>query len=205
MKITSPNHRSLVASTETQRTQALAHFYLIRPFLEDGVPLTHIAAEHQLAVRTLRRWVQQYRAYGLIGLSTAPRKDQGHRRSVTPELQHVIEGLALQKPRRTMANIHRETVRMSREHNWTPPSYSTVKRIIQQIDPQLTTLAHEGSKAYQEAFDLMYRHQASAPNEVWQADHSLLSIVVLNEHGKPAKPWLTIILDDYSRAVAGYS
>jgi putative transposase len=74
-----------------------------------------------------------------------------------------------------------------------------------QIDPALTTLAHEGSKAYQEAFDLIYRHQASAPNEVWQADHSLLPIFVLNEQGKPAKPWLTIILDDYSRAIPGYS
>jgi putative transposase len=205
MEITSPNPRSLVASTETQRTHALEHFHLIRPFLENGVPLTHIAAEHQLAVRTLRRWVQQYRAHGLAGLSKAPRKDQGHRRSVTPELQHVIEGLALQKPRRTIANIHRETVRISRERNWTPPSYSTIKRIVRQIDPALTTLAHEGSKAYQEAFDLIYRHQASVPNEVWQSDHSLLPIVVLNDQGKPAKPWLTIILDDYSRAVAGYS
>jgi putative transposase len=205
MESTSSNPRSLVASTETQRTHALEHFHLIRPFLENGVPLTHIASEHQLAVRTLRRWVQQYRAHGLAGLSKAPRKDQGHRRSVTPELQHVIEGLPLQKPRRTIANIHRETVRISRERNWTPPSYSTIKRIVRQIDPALTTLAHEGSKAYQEAFDLIYRHQASVPNEVWQSDHSLLPIVVLNDQGKPAKPWLTIILDDYSRAVAGYS
>jgi putative transposase len=205
MKSTSRSHRELSALTETHRTQALKHFQLIRPFLNDGVSLPHIASTHQLSVRTLRRWVQQYRAHGLAGLSKAPRKDQGHRRSVTPELQHVIEGLALQKPRRTIANIHRETVRISRERHWTPPSYSTVKRIVQKIDPQLTTLAHEGSKAYQEAFDLIYRHQTSAPNEVWQADHSLLPIVVLNEQGKPAKPWLTIILDDYSRAVAGYS
>jgi putative transposase len=131
MKITSPNHRSLVASPETQRTQALEHFHLIRPFLENGVPLTHIAAEHQLAVRTLRRWVQQYRAHGLAGLMRAARKDQGQRRSLTPQLQHVIEGLALQKPRRTVANIHRETARISRERNWTPPSYSTIQRIVQ--------------------------------------------------------------------------
>jgi putative transposase len=205
MKITSPNHRSLIASPEPQRTQALEHFHLIRPFLETGVPLTHIAAEHQLAVRTLRRWVQQYRAHGLAGLMRAARKDQRQRRSLTPQLQHIIEGLALQKPRRTVANIHRETARISRERNWTPPSYSTIQRIVRQIDPALTTLAHEGSKAYQEAFDLIYRHQASAPNEVWQADHSLLPIFVLNEQGKPAKPWLTIILDDYSRAISGDS
>ncbi len=39
---------------------------------------------------------------------------------------------------------------------------------------------------------------------MWQADHSLLPIWLLDEHGKPAKPWLTVVLDDYSRAVAGY-
>jgi putative transposase len=124
MEIPSPHHRSLVALTETQRAQALAHFHLLRPFLDDGVPLTHIAALHRLSVRTLRRWVQQYRAHGLVGLSKAIRKDQGQRRSLMPELQHIIEGLALQKPRRTVANIHRETVRISREHHWTPPSYT---------------------------------------------------------------------------------
>jgi putative transposase len=205
MESTAPHYGSLVSLTETQRAQALAHFHLIRLFLDDGVPLTHIATFHRLSVRTLRRWVQQYRAHGLAGLSKAPRKDQGQRRSLTPELQRIIEGLALQKPRRTVATIHREAVRISREHHWTPPSYSTVQRIVQNLSPQLTTLAHEGAKAYQEMFDLIYRHQASAPNEVWQSDHSLLPIVVRHDQGKPVRPWLTIILDDYSRAVAGYA
>jgi putative transposase len=204
MEIT-PHHSSLVTATETQRTQALTRFRLIRPFLEDGVPLTQIAAVHPLSVRTLRRWVRQYRAHGLAGLIRAARKDQGQRRSVTAHLQQVIEGLALQKPRRTVAQIHRETARISHERNWTPSSYSTIKRIVSRIDPALTTLAHEGAKAYQEEFDLLFRHQASAPNEVWQADHSLLPIFVLNDHGKPEKPWLSIILDDYSRAIAGYA
>jgi putative transposase len=94
MKITAPHHGELSASTETQRAQALEHFYRIRPFLEGGVPVTHIAAEHRLSLRTLRRWVQQYRDQGLAGLMRAARKDQGHRRSLTPQLQRVIEGLA---------------------------------------------------------------------------------------------------------------
>src|SRR4051812_44189012 len=204
MESASPNHGELSASTATQRAQALERFRLIRLFLEDGVPLTHIAAQRQLSVRTLRRWVRQYRAHGLAGLMRAARKDQGQRRSVTAQLQQIIEGLALQKPRRTLANIHRETARLWRERGWPSPSYSTVRRIVGQLDPALTTLAHEGLKAYQEKFDLIYRHQASAPNEVWQADHSPLPIFVLNERSQPAKPWLTIILDDYSRGVPGY-
>jgi hypothetical protein len=70
MESTSPNHGELSASTETQRAQALEHFRLIRPCLEDGVALTHIAAQHQRSVRTVRRWVRQYRAHGLACSAT---------------------------------------------------------------------------------------------------------------------------------------
>ncbi len=44
----------------------------------------------------------------------------------------------------------------------------------------------------------------SVPNEMWQADHMKLDIWLENEQGKAKRPWLTVILDDYSRAVAGY-
>src|SRR2546421_9789372 len=190
--------------TDPQRAEALSHFHLIRPFLEDGVPLTQVAREYQISIRTLRRWVQRYRSDGLIGLARPMRKDKDQRRAVTAQIQQFIEGLALEKPRRTIATIHREVVKLAKAREWKTPSYSTVERIVQQLDPALMTLAHEGSKVYREEFDVIYRHEASAPNEVWQADHSLLPILVLNEQGKPAKPWLTIILDDYSRGVPGY-
>jgi putative transposase len=42
-------------------------------------------------------------------------------------------------------------------------------------------------------------------NEIWQADHTELDVVVLDSDGSPARPWLTLILDDHSRAVAGYT
>ena len=44
----------------------------------------------------------------------------------------------------------------------------------------------------------------SRPNEIWQADHTLLDIWLLDEEGQPARPWLTVIEDDYSRCIAGY-
>ncbi|STO91522.1 Mu transposase C-terminal domain-containing protein [Fluoribacter dumoffii] len=42
------------------------------------------------------------------------------------------------------------------------------------------------------------------PNQIWQADHTLLDILVLDGKGSVKRPWLTIIMDDYSRAIAGY-
>jgi len=47
----SPLHSLVTSFTEAQRLQALERFHLIRPFLEDGVPLTPIAAQYQLQSR----------------------------------------------------------------------------------------------------------------------------------------------------------
>lgn len=123
---------------------------------------------------------------------------------MTPELQRLIEGLALRKPRPSAAAIFRQVRRVATDQGWHPPSYSTVYDVIRRLDPALVTLAHEGRKAYQERFDLLYRREASRPNEIWQADHTPLDLWILDEEGKPARPWLTVILDDYSRAVTDH-
>lgn len=193
-----------VQNAKSECMDALERFYVIRPFLEDGVPLAHIAREQAIARRTLTRWVQQYRTRGLAGLTRKVRADKGARRNIPPDLQLLIEGLALEKPRRSTASIHRRISRVTREQGWPTPSYSQVSAIIDALDPGLVVLAHEGSKVYREHFDLLYRFEAQAPNHLWQADHTLLPIWLLNDQGKAARPWLSAILDDHSRAIAGY-
>jgi putative transposase len=64
-------------------------------------------------------------------------------------------------------------------------------------------MAHDGDAAYR--FEMVYRRTADHPNEQWQCDHTLLDIAVIDATGAAARPWLTVVLDDYSRAVAGYS
>ena len=60
-------------------------------------------------------------------------------------------------------------------------------------------------KKYEEQFDLVHIREANYPNEIWQADHTLLDIEIFDEKGQKNRPWLTIILDDYSRCIAGYN
>lgn len=50
----------------------------------------------------------------------------------------------------------------------------------------------------------MHRREALKPNAVWQVDHAQLHIVLLGEDGTATRPWLTIVIDDYSRVIAGY-
>jgi len=194
----------VTALTEEQRRRAQERFSVLRPCLEEGAPLSQVARQAGVPLRTAQRWLRQYRQQGLAGLARPPRHDRGRRR-LPDLLVELIEGLALRRPPPSVASVHRQVATVAREQGWPVPSYGRVYDIVRHLDPGLVVLAHEGAKAYKETFDLLYRHEADGPNATWQADHTPLDLWVLDEHGQPARPWLTVVLDDYSRAVAGYS
>jgi putative transposase len=190
--------------SEAERNRAFERFKLLRPFLEQGVPLARVASDRGLALRTARRWAARYHREGLAGLARKGRSDRGKRR-LSDTLRQAIEGLALSKPPLSAASIHRQAVALAEHLGEAPPGYDAVYHLVRALDPPLLTLAHQGTKAYADTFDLLYRHEATGPNAVWQADHTELDIVLKDGRGRPEKPWLTVILDDYSRAVAGYA
>ncbi len=172
---------------------------------DDGVPWTRIAAQSGVPLRTLTRWSAQYRADPTSrGVQRPERTDRGTRR-IAAELVKAIEALALRRPEPTAAFIHRRVGDIARERGLTAPSYSSVRTIIAAIDPGLRTLAQHGDAAYRDNFELVFRRTATRPNEQWQADHTLLDVAILDKTGAPLRPWLTVVLDDYSRAVAGYT
>lgn len=195
---------TLTQLTESERNEALRRYRLLRPALEGDVPASHVAEQAAISERTARRWVQDYKRYGLAGLVRSGRSDRGKHRSISKEVRHLIEGLALQKPAPTAASVHRRVASVAEQKGWKVPSYSLVTEIIRSLSPAIVTLAHEGTKQYKETYDLIHRREATRPNEIWQADHSQLKIFLLNDEGKPAKPWVTVIIDDYSRSVVGY-
>jgi putative transposase len=101
---------------------AVARFRLLRAFLEDGVPLAAVAREAGVPLSTAKRWVRRYRARGLDGLARRPRFDKGVPRVLLAPVRELIEGLALQKPRRSIAGIARIVADTARERGWAVPS-----------------------------------------------------------------------------------
>jgi len=186
------------------RKSALDKFTLLQPYLDKTSTLISISEQTGIAIRNLHRWVNQYHQYGLEGLKPKPRKDKGIYREFPEDLIKMIEGLALQKPKRTVASIHRQITHYAQNLKLAIPSYPTVFKIINKISPDLMSLAHEGTQSYQQKFDILYLRESSRPNHIWQADHTLLGIYILDDKRELKRPWLTIIIDDYSRAIAGY-
>lgn len=183
---------------------ALARWRILRLHIEDAIPLTTLAKEAGIGLRTLQRWKKRYLGGGIDALDHGSRADRGTRRT-SSALVSFIERLALTRPRPSLAMLHRLARAEAERSGITPPSYSTVRSIAQSLDPALVTLALEGPASYRDKHELVFRRRAEHPNATWQADHTELDILIRGASGKPERPWLTVILDDYSRAICGYT
>lgn len=194
----------LAGITEEARKRALERFRLLQPHLEDDRPLNEVAAAAGISFRTAQRWVALYRRFGLTALARKRRADTGQHREISAKLKEAIEGIALRKPPIPVASICRQARRLAQELGEEPPSYWVVYRIVTALPADLVTLAHEGTKVYSNTFELVHRREVDGPNAIWQADHTPLDILLIRPDGQAAKPRLTTVIDDYSRAVTGY-
>jgi len=65
--------------------------------------------------------------------------------------------LALQKPPLPIPALHRQVQRFARNLGEKAPSYGTVFNIVRQLPPDLVMLAHKGTEAYNQTFELLHR------------------------------------------------
>ncbi|MCH0447937.1 transposase, partial [Enterococcus faecium] len=190
--------------SDEQRHAAMAKYKMIKSNLEYKKSLAEVSEDEGIPLRTLQRWKKHYLEEGLIGLVHKKRSDNGKIR-LEPEVVSEIERLFFSYRKMSIATIQRKLCDFCSEKKFVPPSYSQVYKTIQSLPSSVGVLAHEGDKVYSEKFDLIKIREPKRPNEVWQADHTLLDIEIIDTKGVPKRPWLTIIMDDYSRAIAGYS
>jgi Transposase IS116/IS110/IS902 family len=136
--------------------------------------------------------VSLYWQFGLTALARKRRTESRQHRNTSAKLKEAIEGIALQKPPIPVAAICRQSRRLAQDLGEEPPSYWLVYRIVAALPADLVTLAHEGTKAYSNAFELVYRREAGGPNAIWQADHTPLDILaprLLSLFGSDRSRW----------------
>ena len=183
--------------------QAMAKYRHLQPYIEDGIPLIQLADTNGISERTLRRWLSAYRQDGLAGLKRQNRSDRGKRRKLNKDIEVAIRQQVSKKQRPPLTVIHRRVMLLAKEKGVPAPSYSLVADIAQSIPLAAKALASGDEEEFRK-HEFVHRQEASAPNELWQADHTLLDIELLDAKGQVCRPWLTLIVDDYSRAIVGY-
>ena len=179
-------------------------YRLIDRYLNQGVSAKLAASEAGVTERQFYRLVRSCEADGLDGLARKSRRDKGGRRIISTELQKIIEGACLQKPKPTLAWVHRKIKDYCARENLKVPSYSVVWRIYGKIPGEQKVYAHKGPKAYKHEYGIIHRWSAEYPNQIWQCDHKELKLYGVDLKGRVGKVWLTAIEDDYSRAIVGY-
>lgn len=176
--------------------------HLLQPLRMGFLTQKQVASDNALSVRTIRRWQKQSQSDQTLAL-TQSRADKGKARILMPELAEYARSLALGLPDLTIRAITGKVGQKAVELGLSPPKYHSIYRHLQKLEPGLITLAAKGIKAYRQTHELAHRWEREKPNELWQADHTLLDIQIKTDQGT-ARPWLTVIIDDCTRMVCAF-
>ena len=163
--------------------------------------------------RSIYNYLRAWRDRGLVGLADEVRVDKGKSR-MHPELQELA--LQLFKVRnRGRNNFNRKDI-CQRVHSKAeaigikPPAQSTVyaflKPLYEEDDRQksIRSPGWQGEKLILSTKD-GENLNVEESNQVWQIDHTPADILVVDEDGNMLGcPWLTTVVDSYSRCLVGF-
>ena len=180
---------------------------IIRPLLSYEAIPNNILNEHAnksgYSPRTLQRWIKAYREHGEIGLRIKPVK----KKRSYKYWEGYIHQQYLSPQRPSVALIHGKCKQKAKQENIKAPSYPTVRRMINSI-PQSVRSFHRNKKEFRDKFQVIGElFQATYPGELYLIDHREMDVLIVmpgKEKNQAKRPWITIVLDQYSRALVGY-
>lgn len=177
-----------------------------------GQKLRDAAARLGKSVRSVQRLVKKWEEEGLTGIVGAERADKGQHR-IDEDWQKFIvrtyqEGNKGSK-RVTPAQVAVRVKVRARELGVNPPSHMTVYRVLnpiiakQEKAKSIRSPGWRGSRLSLKTRD----GQELVPeysNHIWQCDHTRADVLLVDQHGEIlGRPWLTTVIDTYSRCIMG--
>ncbi|MGK7892175.1 MAG: Mu transposase C-terminal domain-containing protein [Xenococcus sp. (in: cyanobacteria)] len=164
-----------------------------------------------VSVRSVQRLFKKYQEQGITALVSTSRADKGNHR-ISEFWQDFIlktykqgnKGSKRMSPKQVALRVQAKAAEIGDDK---PPSYKTVLRVVKPIQQkkeksirspgwQGTTL----SVKTRDGQDIGINHS----NQVWQCDHTRVDVLLVDRHGELiGRPWLTTVIDSYSRCVMG--
>ena len=190
------------ASSAVNEERFPSKYSLIAPCVERGVSIKQRSSETGVHRSTLGRLLDRFKKGGFEALERKQRSDKGSF-EVKASITELIRAHLIALPHHSCATIERMIARICLKQEWAAPTYWTINRIHKNIPRDLLALSKDSAE-YRRLYELIHRFEASCPNEIWQADHNFMDIFIWDNSGQALKPVITVILDDYSRAVTGY-
>ena len=200
--------------SEEDWAEARRRYSLIKPLVTGPCSKSDVrrrATECGRSIRSLYRYLKKFNQTHQIS-SLLPRRSQGAKGKgrLSPEIERLVSEaveLYLKKQRFTKRDVWIEVVRRCKARGFRAPSQTAVARRINRLKPLLVIRRRYGAKAAKpyEAHPGQF-DRAPYPLAVVQIDHTKLdAIVVDDEFAQPiGRPWITLVLDVFSRTVLGY-
>ena len=171
------------------------------------------AAREQLGIprstlfRLVARFRQTKRATSLLSQSAGT--PVGAKR-IDPRVEKLIaeqiERFWLRRERPTMSALIERVHDACRVEGLRPPDRRTIQRRVNELDLQKTARRRGEGDVLAKVTPSPGSYTADGPNEVWQIDHTVVDVIVVDEeHRRPiGRPVLTVAIDVCTRMVAGF-
>jgi putative transposase len=200
-----------LSQEERERLGKIVELMGTREQAEYGKRQEEVAKQLGITVRTVRRLVRQMREGGVGSVVRRSRRDRGAARISESWQQFIIttyqegnRGSRQLSPAQVAVRVRVRAQEMGEEDY---PSHMTVYRILQPLIAQgqqpKRTLGWR-----RDCLVLRTRDGLDIPiewsNQVWQVDHTRADVLVVDQGGSLlGRPWLTIVVDTYSRCIMG--
>ncbi|MGE8147538.1 integrase [Pseudomonas frederiksbergensis] len=170
------------------------------------------------SICTIRRWLSRYVGSSVVKLIPKHSK-KGRSAAIAGKLETLLQGVIeehyLNENRYSVTYVigvfkeRLEAKNLGRlpSDQLTLPSDMTVRRYIANLDPYMVDEArlgkHAANKKHRAATGVL---RVNHILERWEIDHTLLDVLLVDEETGLGigRPYLTIVLDRYSRMVMGY-
>lgn len=177
-----------------------------------GQRLTEAAEKLGKSKRTVQRLVKKWEEEGLNALTSTKRSDQGHFR-IDEQLQEFIvktyQNGNKGSYRVTPKQVYMKTKAKAQELGINSPSHMTVYRVLQPLiekQEKKKSIRSPGWQGTQLSLKTRTGQDLSVEysNHVWQCDHTRVDLLLVDKYGQLlGRPWLTTVVDTYSRCIMG--
>ncbi|MBD1847764.1 transposase [Cyanobacteria bacterium FACHB-63] len=172
-----------------------------------------IAQQLNMTVRNVQLLMKAWQTEGVAGVVRQGRSDRGERRLDEDWTDYILQTYRTgNRGGRRMSRAQvavRVAARALEIGDNKPPSRASVYRVLQSEMDQQEVRSRSRSIGWQgETLLLKTREglevEVKESNQVWQCDHTRVDLLVVDQVGEVlGRPWLTTIVDTYSRCIIG--
>jgi putative transposase len=202
--------------SEEDWSEAVRREAQVRPLAAadtNGRAVVRLAADALgLSTAQVYRLIQKFRAHpvtaSLIPPKPGPRRGTRLLRvEVDRKIEDAIESVFKARERPTMARLRRDVRADCRAAGLKPPSRKAIQARVSARSPKDLVKARDGAGAARQRFTpVQLGLRPRCPLAIVQIDHTKVDIQLVDDGTRAVlgRPWLTLLLDVYSRSVLGF-